>query len=156
MIGATPFWEAASFKELEIMRVLAAHGADSRFVMKAGGTALTAVIARGDSTQQHDSITDERKILEAVKYVVSLGVDVNADDGEWTSMDFYGRYTDLGKDMPLHLAASRGFNSVIQYLVEQGARLDVKNVKGDTPLALAVKAKAQTTADLLRALGAKE
>ena len=156
MVGATPFWQAASFKEFELLRVLAAHGAEPGFVMKAGGTALAAVLWRGDASQQHDRITDERKILEAAKFVVSLGVDVNLADEEWTYLEYSGERTVHGKETPLHIAASRGFDSVIQYLIEQGAHLEPKNANGHTPLALATRARATSTVDLLSALGAKE
>jgi ankyrin repeat protein len=60
-------------------------------------------------------------------------------------------------------------NTVVQLLAERGAVLDVKNKKGQTPLAIASTARrtpdglAQTTsaagsstADLLRKLGARE
>ena len=138
MVGATPFWQAASFQELEIMRILVAHGADPLFAMKTGETALAALIGRGDTSQQHDSITDEGSILDAVRFVVGLGVDVNRADAQSGST-------------PLHIAASRRFNSIVQYLVEQGANLEATNRKGQTPLAVA----SNETADLLRTLGAK-
>ena len=157
MVGATPFWEAASFKELEIMRLLVAHGADPLFAMKNGETALAALIGRGDASQQHDSITDEGKILEAVKFVVSLGIDVNAAN---TQNDKPAMNRKIAQTLdpprvtgvtPLHIAASRRFNSIIQYLVEQGANLEATNSQGQTPLAVA----SDETADLLRTLGAK-
>lgn len=42
--------------------------------------------------------------------------------------------------MPLHLAASKGFNRVIEMLVERGADLSARNRRGQTPLAVAEEA----------------
>jgi ankyrin repeat protein len=82
-------------------------------------------------------------VLDAVRLTVKLGVDVNAADEDG--------------DTALHRAVKLRFNSVIEFLVEQGARLDVRNTFGQTPLMIAATAAAgASTADLLRRLGAKE
>ena len=62
-------------------------------------------------------------MLEAVKMCVELGNDVNAAN-------------DLG-ETALHGAAFRGVQPVAQYLVDQGAKLDAKDMRGWTPLAIA-------------------
>ena len=157
MIGATPLMLAAQFVEPDIMRVLADNGADPRFVMKNGATALMAVL-RPRQGENHTGRAEDpvERSLEAVKVAVNLGVDVNAVD-------------DAG-DTALHLAASRRLNAVVQFLVDTGAKLDVKNKKGQTPLAMAGRPTSRVdtdsptattgdrngTADLLRKLGAKE
>ena len=66
----------------------------------------------------------EPQVLEVVKMLVEeLGADVNfvADTGETA----------------LHAAAYRGVNSVVQYLVDKGAKLDVVDKSGRTPLQVA-------------------
>jgi ankyrin repeat protein len=63
----------------------------------------------------------------------------------------------------MHAAAYRGANSVVQYLFDHGAKLDVADKVGRTPLNIAegveygnsFAAQPQTAA-LLRKLGAKE
>ena len=63
----------------------------------------------------------------------------------------------------MHAAAYRGANSVVQYLFDKGAKLDVADKSGRTPLRVAegveygnsFAAQAQT-AELLRKLGAKD
>jgi hypothetical protein len=65
-------------------------------------------------------------VLDAVKLLVDeLKADVNAvnDRGE----------------TPLHGAVCRGADSVVQYLVSKGAKLDVKDKDGQTPLDVASK-----------------
>jgi hypothetical protein len=59
-------------------------------------------------------------LLEAVKLCVELGMDVNAVN----SMGLTA----------LHGAANRGSDEIIRYLVQQGARVDVKDAEGRTPL----------------------
>lgn len=63
----------------------------------------------------------------------------------------------------MHAAAYRGANSVVQYLFDQGAQLDVVAKDGRTPLRVADGveygnsfAAHPRTAELLRTLGAKE
>ena len=70
--------------------------------------------------------------------------------------------SDLG-ETAMHAAAYRGANSVVQYLFDKGAKLDVVAKDGRTPLIVADGveygnsfASQPQTAVLLRALGAKE
>ena len=63
----------------------------------------------------------------------------------------------------MHAAAYRGANSVVQYLFDKGAKLDVVDKSGRTPLQVADGveygnsfAANPQTAVLLRKLGAKE
>ena len=90
-------------------------------------------------------------LLEAAKLAVKAGADVNAID-------------DFG-NTALHYAAYNRVDSVVQYLVENGARLDVRNKFGETPLWLSELALQffgggtyqilrSSTGDLLRKLGA--
>jgi hypothetical protein len=59
-------------------------------------------------------------LLEAVKLAQSLGNDVNA-------------MNDMGLQA-VHGAANRGLDDVIQFLAEQGAKLDVPDKQGRTPI----------------------
>jgi hypothetical protein len=65
----------------------------------------------------------EPEVLEAVKMCVELGNDVNAAN-------------QLG-ETALHGAAFRGVNEVAQYLADQGAKLDARDSRGWTALAIA-------------------
>ena len=62
-------------------------------------------------------------LLDAVKLCVELGMDVNAIN----SMGLTAA----------HGAANRGSDEILKFLVSQGAKLDVKDKEGRTPLAWA-------------------
>ena len=152
LVGATPFWLAARFGEPSIMRVLAANGANAMFV-RDGTTPLMAVLEANNNRGRFGGgapADEESRALEAVKLTVELGGDVNA--------------ANAAGDTPLHGAASRGFNTVVEFLAQRGAKLDVKNKRGQTPLAMTAGQQLafedsqayKSTADLLRKLGAKE
>jgi ankyrin repeat protein len=60
-------------------------------------------------------------VLEGVKAAVELGGDVNA--------------ANQAGDTALHSAAAQGHDTVVQFLADKGAQLNVKNKRGQTPLA---------------------
>ena len=75
LIGATPYLLAAKFLEADIMRVLAAGGADPRLPMKTGETPLMAAAGmgagpqtdrRGLSVLDGGKIEPERRVATAV------------------------------------------------------------------------------------------
>jgi ankyrin repeat protein len=153
LVGATPFHLAARFLQPAIMRTLAEAGADARFAMKDGTTPVMALVQarrRIEPGLTADPAADEALAVEGVSLALGLGADVNAANGDGNTA--------------LHLAAARRLNRVIQTLVEKGAKLDVKNEKGQTPLAIAASSRpgsdkpdaANPTAELLKKLGAKD
>jgi len=86
---------------------------------------------------------DERRGLEAVQLALELGGDAKA--------------VNQASETALHGAAAKGFNSIIELLVANGAQLAVKNRRGQTPLSLTPEPRGPgSAADLLRKLGAKE
>ena len=174
LVGATPLWLAARYGEDQVMRVLAAGGADGRFAMADGTTTLMVAIAvtrgfgpfrSGDRRERYQGPADvavkadgedERVALETAKRAIELGADVRAVNKDG--------------DTALHMAVSLGLNSIVQLLADSGAILEAKNKRGQTPLAAitarlsrapAVQAyggvdSVASTADLLKRLGAKE
>ncbi len=117
--GQTPFLTSALSGDLQVMRLLLAHGADPQIPTIGGTTALMA--AAGVNwvvAQTYDEGT--KALLEAVKLCWELGMDVNAVN----SMGLTA----------LHGAANRGSDDIIQFLVDKGAKLDVKDKEGRTPL----------------------
>jgi ankyrin repeat protein len=119
---ATPLLMAAKGADAEMMRLLAAHGADPKLTNRTGTTPLMAAAGVEMFNPNEDSGTVE-EAFEAVKVALELGADVNQTNKEG--------------DTPLHGAAWRAANDIIQLLVDRGARLDAKNKSGLTPLQIA-------------------
>jgi ankyrin repeat protein len=117
--GQTPFLTAALAGDVAVMRLLLKHGADPTIPTFEGTTAL---MAAAGVNWVFDQTYDEgpAALLEAVQLCHELGMDVNAVN----SMGLTA----------LHGAANRGSDDIIRFLVEKGARLDVRDNEGRTPL----------------------
>ncbi len=141
--GATPFLRAAKSADVPLMQLLLEHGADPKVVTKAGVTALMVAAGMGHA----NTIRRGEQPIEAMKICLEKGVDINAA-------------TDKTLNTALHAAAGQGTDDIVQFLADHGAKLDLKDNKGRTPMdvALGLKADAvgvevhQSTADLLRKL----
>jgi ankyrin repeat protein len=156
MIGATPFWLAAKFGDVQLMRLLADHGADPLLQSNDKTTPLMVAAGIGwvDGQDRYgrllfdaDLASHEKTDLEAVKLAVALGGDVNA-------INEHGQTA-------MHGAAYMGGDSIARFLLERGARLDVVDKEGQTPLVIAegiyvggTFVARKSTAALLRAAGA--
>jgi ankyrin repeat protein len=110
--GATPFLRAAQSGDLELMKLLVAHGADPHIPTANNVTAL-AVAAGIGWVQGVTYERSEQSAVEAVKWCLELGIDPNAVDGD-------GRTA-------LHGAAHKGGNAVVELLVAHGAKLDARD-----------------------------
>jgi ankyrin repeat protein len=117
--GQTPFLTASLAGDTTVMKLLLKHGADPHIPTYSGTTPL---MAAAGVNWVVDQTFDEGQaaLLDAVKLCVELGMDINAVN----SMGLTA----------LHGAANRGSDEIIRYLVQQGARLDAKDVEGRTPL----------------------
>ena len=166
MFGVTPLWVAARAGDIRTMRVLAAQGADLHRGTEGGTTPL--MVAAGVGFTDGATPGSEADALEAVKHLVERGADIHHMQG--TDPDCTPRnYTGGGgsRNLPglvcgwtaLHGAAVRGADSIVQFLVDQGARLDVQDKAGKTPLQVAeftslnaTSYVRESTAQLLREL----
>ena len=181
LVSATPYWLAAHFHDVDIMRDLVSAGADPHLATlerwqsvfeRAGGVgpphvgggfippllaAVRGPAGRGRffNTSLRNPDREELEVLSATRVAIDFGADVNA--------------TDLRGDTPLHGAAQRNFTSVVSLLVDHGANLNVQDQSGRSPLDLAKAAEATrarvndpsrypqgNSAEILRALGAEE
>jgi ankyrin repeat protein len=168
LVGATPFFLAAKFADVPMMRALAAAGAEPKIPVQDGTTPLMvaagadwfpATNRRGinvtaNKSAASDPHEDEIRTLEAVRLAVDLGADVNA--------------ANEAGDTALFGAVSKGFKTVVKFLAEHRARLDVKDKLGTTllmltsPRATATRTSGtpasmfEATAAFLRESGVKE
>ena len=149
VVGATPFFLAAAAGDVALMRLLKDAGADPLLGLKAGTTPLMA--AAGINRVQDFPEGDDKNALEAVKLTLELGNDVNAVNAQGQTA--------------LHAAAFAGVNSIVQLLVDKGAKVNAKDRFGQTPWTIAEAISPivnnqgalrihQSTADLLLKLGA--
>ncbi len=76
--------------------------------------------------------------LEAVKLLLSKGADVNARSGDGSYQKVKAGTIALGSFTPLTAAAAFGAPDLIKTLLDAGAKVDVPDVRGMTPLMLAV------------------
>src|SRR5215472_3429633 len=119
--GTTPLLRAAKAGDVAIMKLLLEKKADAKQVTRNGINPLMA--ASGLGTKEEDT-TGRRKTqadaIEAIKLCLEAGLDVNAVDSRGQTA--------------LHGAAFQGYDDVVQFLASHGARLDVKDRQGKTPL----------------------
>jgi ankyrin repeat protein len=117
--GQTPFLRAALSGDITVMRLLLDKGADPNIATFAGTTALMA--AAGVNWAENQTYTESKEaLMEALKLCVEKGADVNAANS-------MGITAVIG-------AANRGSDDMLAFLVQHGAKLDVKDKEGRTPL----------------------
>ncbi|MEO8256536.1 MAG: ankyrin repeat domain-containing protein [Acidobacteriota bacterium] len=117
--GQTPFLRAALSGDTAAMRLLLQYGADPNLATAANTTPLMAAAGVNWAVAQTYTESPQAR-LDAVTLCLELGADVNASNS-------MGLTALIG-------AANRGSNDIIQLLVDRGARLDIKDREGRTPL----------------------
>jgi ankyrin repeat protein len=161
LLGATPFLLATGLNEIETMQVLVKAGADPLIPMADGTTPVMASMgifpgvftfipfekippggAAGDNTAyfQRKKLFSEDKVLQTMKLTVELGGDVNAARGSLITYHVGNSRTLVGRDAgdtALHIATADKYPTVVEFLVSKGARMDVKDRRGLTPLGIA-------------------
>jgi ankyrin repeat protein len=108
IVFATALMRAAFSGDVELVKVLLAHGADTKIVSRDNETVLMAACGTGFIPGYSRGRTPAER-LETVKLLVETGQDVNAADD-------YGI-------TPLMVAANLGDVPIIQYLIDKGADL---------------------------------
>jgi ankyrin repeat protein len=125
-LGATPFLLAAQVADAELMRALAALGADPFIPNVDHSTPLMVAAGLATRSPGEDAGT-ESEVLEAVQVALELGADINA--------------VDINGETAMHGAAYKNLPRVVKLLASKGAKIEVWNREdryGWTPLAIAV------------------
>lgn len=113
LVYATAIMRAAFSGDIELVKLLLAHGADPHVISSDRETTLMAACGTGFINGYHRARPPAER-LEVVKLLVSLGEDVNAADS-------YGI-------TPLMVAANLGDLDVVKFLVEKGADLNAHDL----------------------------
>jgi ankyrin repeat protein len=115
--GATPFLLASAADDLEMMRLLHAAGADPKLVTNTKADAVMA--ASGLNRGIGESPTTEAQALDAVTFLFELGADAKGA-------------TTTGENA-LFGAAYRGWNTLLELLIDKGANVNALSKAGITP-----------------------
>ena len=121
LIGATPFYLAAQSGDALVMRVLLAYGADPMLPAEDGTQPL--LVAAGIAQAANESRIPEENRLEAVQLLLEVGADINAANPVGMTA--------------VHAAAYAGFDTLIRFVADRGAKLNEKTEGGQTPLGIA-------------------
>jgi ankyrin repeat protein len=122
MTGQTAFLRAALSADVPIMKLLLQKGADPTITTFNGTSAL--MLAAGVDWVPAQTFSESPATwIEAVKLCLELGLDVNATNQMGLAA--------------VHGAANRGSDDIIELLARHGAKLDVADKEGRTPIAWA-------------------
>jgi ankyrin repeat protein len=119
---ATPFLMASKTADLPLMKLLIELGADPKIPNADGSTPLMAATGLGCLAPDEEAGT-ETECVEAVKYLLTLGADVNV--------------VDRNGETAMHGAAYKSLPKVVHFLAENGAIIETWNTTnrwGWTPL----------------------
>jgi ankyrin repeat protein len=119
--GTTPILRAAKAGDTVVIALLLEKGADPKLTTRNGVNPVMA--AAGLGTNESDAVgrrKTEQEAIDSIELCLKAGVNVNAVDSKGLTA--------------LHGAAQKGWNQVVQYLADHGAKLNAKDQKGLTPV----------------------
>ncbi|MEZ5399932.1 MAG: ankyrin repeat domain-containing protein [Bryobacteraceae bacterium] len=123
--GSSAYHIAAASRSLELVRMLSASGADSNLLRKDGHTPFSVAVMAGD--------------VEVAKYMLEHGADLEKiyDPTEKIPDPVEPITVTRQKQTIMHIAALSGSPAMVTFLRSKGARMDLRNSAGETPLDLA-------------------
>jgi len=133
-IAATPFLLAARAGHADVMRALITAHADTSLETQDGTNALIAAASSAN--------------VEAVEVAFELGGDINAANHSGQTA-VHAAVSHVGP-------TTTGIDEVIQFLADHGAKLDMKDARGVTPLAICDRRTIDVTGNLIKKLIARK
>jgi ankyrin repeat protein len=116
-VGATPFLLASSVDDVEMMRILLDAGADPKLMTATNATAVMAAAALNHAVGE--SAVTEQQAMAAVKFLLDQGLSA-------------GGVTTFNENA-LFGPAYRGWNTLLELLIEKGADVNIESKAGVTP-----------------------
>jgi len=124
-IGTTPLLRAAKAMDAAAIDLLLKHGANINLPNTRGMTPIVAAAGVGsvdaDTRGWYTTEDVQQRSIASIDLLLKAGGDINATEPQ------------RGQTL-LHGAAFWGWNEVVKYLVEHGAKLDAKDNRGFTPI----------------------
>jgi ankyrin repeat protein len=139
--GGTPLEEAAGSGHLETVKALVECGAEVNQRIARGRTALYDAIGEDYNNKTPEEVAKHEAV---VKYLLEAGAkaEINTQDDNL--------------ETPLHQACRLSLDTVSLVLLEHGARLDLANHEGKTPLDLAKESGNRNLIRMLEMVQARE
>lgn len=133
--GWTPLYAAIKSRQYAVVKILLGHGADPNAVTSLGSTPFLLASEIGD--------------LEVIKCFVEHGanLDYSPSGKEADELNITGQTA-------LFMATLKEQNDVVQYLIEKGSQVNVKNRYGVSPLLLCAEGGNEALVKLLVGVGA--
>jgi ankyrin repeat protein len=150
-VGATPLFIAAKNCDVDLLRFLVANGADPEISTVQHVTPFLAAAGVGHSVGASPETAEEA--LETVKFLYSLGSDINASAHFGTVQTTGGRGAGLDGSSALHGAVIREAPDLVKWLVDHGAPLNHRNAGGQTALDTVYRFGLSTTRTIRDGIG---
>jgi ankyrin repeat protein len=165
--GATPLLRAAIGHDVEAVRALLAQGALVDLPNVMGVTPLMAAAGVGVSQRDRRLGLDadmQARVIATLEALIAAGADVNARitdiDGKTARIARSSTMTDRDGQTALYGAVKFGWARVVQFLLEHGAKTDIVDTLGKSPLNAALgqtggrdNTVSEEIADLIRKAG---
>jgi len=139
--GATPLFRAAAAQDKEAVRLLLDHGARADVGNVMGVTPLMAAAGFGMEPAPRfnpDAADVQDRSIATLDMLLATGADVNARITDVKSLTArMGRGSSLperGGQSALFGSVQWGWTKVVQYLIAHGAKVDIKDDRGVSPL----------------------
>lgn len=119
--GTTPLLRAAKAADIDGMKLLLSNGADVKLATRAGITPLMAAAGMGQKEEDSTGrFKTEEEAIAAIDLCIEAGADVNQANANGQTA--------------LHAASQFGSDKVVAALIERGAKVNIKDQRGFTPL----------------------
>lgn len=159
--GATPLLRAAMTHDHDAMRLLLEHGAHVDLPNVMGVTPLMATASLGVRDINFGSNRSPRfdidpliedEVIASLEILLEAGADINARVTDVHSRTAriarISQMTDREGQTGLYAAASHGWTRVVKFMLDHGAKADITDASGQSPLEFAMARLARSGTDL--------